>query len=148
MRPRLFGLAVMIITALALLAGPAFGKVLPITDLRVTTHTPTVHHPIRVLLRLDPASGVGHLAVTHGEVRVLPAREADADGWPVRRSSGRAVVLRRRRDGSFGGAFVVAHPGRYVVVARSSYDAHTMLEAGVANVWAELPPPVTVTVTG
>jgi hypothetical protein len=142
----MFVAGAIVVTLVVVSAGTASAKFLPITDLQVTTRTPVAKSPVRVTLRLSPGSPIGGVAVTHGEVVVLPASRADADGWPVDRTDGKTVVLHRVRDGVFRGTFVVQRNGDYVVLARSSFHAHEDSIKNVQNVPHDLPSPIRVTV--
>ena len=94
-------------TLVAVFAGTASAKVLPVTDLRVATRTPVAKSPVREILRRSRGSAIGGVAVTRGEVVMLPAGRVDADGWPLVRTDGKTVVLHRVGDGVFRGSFVV-----------------------------------------
>ncbi len=127
---------------LAALTGVASAKVLPVTDLRIATRHPSVDAPVRIVLRLAPGSGLGGHAITHGEVVLLRAERADAQGWPLDRRQGTSVVVHRVGDGIFRGSFVVHRAGSYVVFARSSFYAYEMQAENVQNVPQDLPPPI------
>src|SRR5689334_22110394 len=63
--------------------GPASAKVLPVTELTLTTRRAETGTAIGVTMRFDPRFHIGDWpAVREGEVAVLPKRRTTAAGWP------------------------------------------------------------------
>lgn len=143
-------LGLALLASVGLFAQSAGAKVLPVTRIEVVTRQAQAGSPVRVVLQVDPASGfTGSVpAITRGEVVVVRAAEADADGWPLSGVRGRIVVLASRGEGQFRGSFVVQNPGSYFVVSQSSAIAHRMLMQQVSNAPRNLPAPVAVRVRG
>jgi hypothetical protein len=75
----------------------AGAKALPVTQVRVTTASPTASEPITVVVRMRRGFDLGDGGWERAETTILPVARTDAHGWPLdqTRIHGAVVPLHR-----------------------------------------------------
>ena len=129
------------VSAVALSAGTAAAKGLPVTSVEVTTAKPTVGKPIEVIVRFGRGFDLADAEWENWEVSVVPKAETDAHGWPSdprgwpSSATFRGVPVRLRHigTGTYRGSVVIRRPGDYTVVDWSHVHAADAFRADITD---------------